>query len=316
MRNTNEPFWALNRSGEIVYKGLNEDVRKKFAPDSPFFHSIVPYIMLLVCAAIDFFVFKSKFDLISYGGDVMRAFSIAGLLVGFDVVPIFTGIHLRRLEQGLSRAGYILGIMLTVTALAVGLNVSICVSTMDDMRPQTKENSSMFDATEPDTESESEKTNPNAAVVSMTMFNCILPLVTSGASFCVSYVTYDPLSIRKRREEEVIREKRDQIRRLDAVILDYECDMDFAVRLEQLDENMYQECLKRQRAQVLKYCDYVRQRLKEHLLDPASITALSAESCDTILKKLDRELKALDNMDDPCIIQDLDEHHTLTAKAA
>ena len=91
---------------------------------------------------------------------------------------------------------------------------------------------------------------------------------------------------------------------------------DAAQELRLIVSSLEEDCLKRQRAQVLKYCDYVRQRLKEHLLDPASIRALSAESCDTILKKLDRELKALDNMDDPCIIQDLDEHHTLTAKAA
>lgn len=294
MRKKSKPLWALNKGGEMIFPSLHDDIQKKYAPDSPFFHSIVPYIMLMVCAAIDFFVFKSKFDLIAYSGEMMKAFSIAGLLVGFDVVPIFTAIHFRKVEQGLSHARYLLGILLAVTILAMGLNGVICVATMDDMAPPKMENA--FVVTQEDVADTQEETGPDAGVVAMTLFSCLVPMITSGASFCISYLTYDPLASRMKREDMMIRDKRDIIRRLDAVIMDYECDLDFAQRLDEIDQGKYLETTKLMLARALKYCDHVRQRIKEHLQNPAAGSALSAESCEEILKKLDRELEALNKM--------------------
>ena len=54
-----------------------------------------------------------------------------------------------------------------------------------------------------------------------------------------------------------------------------------------------------QRALVLSYADYVRQRLKEHLANPTAINALSEEICVAILERLDRELAALDKAEGP-----------------
>ena len=56
---------------------------------------------------------------------------------------------------------------------------------------------------------------------------------------------------------------------------------------------------KMHRAVVINYCEYVRQRLKEHLADPTAINALSEETCIAILERLDRELAALDKFDVP-----------------
>ena len=65
------------------------------------------------------------------------------------------------------------------------------------------------------------------------------------------------------------------------------------------DEGKFQEMKKMQRALVLSYCDYVRQRLKEHLANPTAINALSEETCVAILERLDRELAALDKAEKP-----------------
>ena len=54
---------------------------------------------------------------------------------------------------------------------------------------------------------------------------------------------------------------------------------------------------KYQKALVLSYTDYVRQRLKEHIGDPTSTNVLSEETCVAILERLDKELAALDSLE-------------------
>ena len=51
---------------------------------------------------------------------------------------------------------------------------------------------------------------------------------------------------------------------------------------------------KYQKALVLSYADYVRQRLKEYIGDPTSTNVLSEETCIAILERLEKELAALD----------------------
>lgn len=105
--------------------------------------------------------------------------------------------------------------------------------------------------------------------------------------------------VRKRAVEEMLTEKNDEIRRLDAILSEYDADPEFAEHLREDDEGKYEEMKKMQRAVVINYCEYVRQKLKEHLANPTSINALSEETCVAILDRLDRELAALDRTEIP-----------------
>lgn len=295
MNMNNDRLWDVNADGEIIYHRLNHATKKLYTPDSPFFRSFVPYLMLLVCGATDFFVFLSLFNLICYDDITKKVFSILGLLIGFDVIPIFIGIHARRLRQGLSHDRFILIISLLVTLLTVSLNFGLRVATIDETSPDTEITSQSYIGTTTLQENDQDK-DLNSTTVAMALFCASLPVVTSAASFCVSYYTYDPLMIRKRREEELIHQKQDEVRRLEAVLFDYESDADFARRLNEIDEGKYKEMLKLQRAKVISYCDYVRQRIKEELANPSSNTVLSNEDYEVILKRLDDELAVLDKI--------------------
>ena len=95
----------------------------------------------------------------------------------------------------------------------------------------------------------------------------------------------------------MLAEKTDEIRRIDAYISEYEADIDFAEHLKEDDEGKYREMQKYQKALVLSYADYVRQRLKEHIGDPTSTNVLSEETCVAILERLDKELAVLDSLE-------------------
>lgn len=101
--------------------------------------------------------------------------------------------------------------------------------------------------------------------------------------------TYNPLGIKKQRFAEMIEDTRDEVRRFEAIVADYDSEPDFAELLEAEDEAKYEEMQKMHKAMVIGYCDYVRERLKEHIGNPTANNALSKEICETILARLDRE---------------------------
>ena len=287
-------IFSRDASGEFIYNGLNAHTSKKYKADTPLDKSFVPYLIMLFCAVVDATVFINLFKLISYDSPVMLGVEVAGFLFAFDAVPLYLGIQLRRLKQGISKDRFIVWIAIGVCVLACILNVFLRISTIDLMSPDSASASTSYFGTVAE-QTASTETDP--AAIALTVFGICLPVLTSCGSFFISYLTYNPLKVKKRAAEEMLAEKTDEIRRIDAYISEYEADIDFAEHLKEDDEGKYREMQKYQKALVLSYADYVRQRLKEHIGDPTSTNVLSEETCVAILERLDKELAALDSLE-------------------
>lgn len=284
-------IWSLNSKGEIMNECMYRNNRKRFKADTPFDNSIVPYLIMIFCATVDGFVFYSLFSKISYDSPMMLGVQIAGFLFGFDVVPIFIGIQYKRLRQGLTKDKFILVMALIVCGLAFSMNIALRVTTIDLISPSAVRTVTSYigTATQETTESGIDPT-----AIALTIFGMGIPVVTSLGSCLISFITYNPLGIKKQRLAEMIEDTRDEVRRFDAIIDDYDAEPDFAEQLEAEDEAKYEEMKKMHRAMVVGYCDYVRERLKEHLGNPTSNNVLSEEICENILARLDKELACLD----------------------
>ena len=290
---------SIDRNGEIVYHGLNSHTSKKYKADTPMDKSFVPYLIMVLCGTIDAACFINLFKLISYDSPFLLAIQVAGFLFAFDVVPLYLGIQFRRIKQGISKDKFIMWMALVVCAMACVLNIVLRLMTMDQMAPDLSASTVSFIGSTPQGVQESEATGVDATALGLTLVGIVIPFVTSLGSFFISYLTYNPLMVRKRNQEELIAEKKDEIRRLDAILFEYDADTEFAEHLIQDDTGKYEEMKKMQRALVLSYADYVRQRLKEHLANPTAINALSEATCEAILERLDRELAALDKAETP-----------------
>lgn len=291
---------SIDRNGEFVYHGLNSHISKKYRADTPLDKSFVPYLIMAFCAIVDASVFISLFKMISYDSPFMLGVQVAGCLFAFDVVPLYLGIQLRRIKQGLSKDRFIMWLALVVCILACVMNVILRLMTMKQMSPDLSSTTTSYFGT---VVQESQTTSIDATAIALTIFGIILPVLTSVGSFFISYLTYNPLKVRKRLEEEMFAEKKDEIRRLDAILTEYDADTEFAEHLVQDDEGKFEEMKKMQRAVVISYCDYVRQRLKEHLATPTAINALSEETCVAILARLDQELAALEKTEVPKVYE-------------
>lgn len=287
-------IFSRDANGEFIYNGLNSHISRKYKADTPLDKAFVPYLIMAFCAVVDATVFINLFKLISYDSPFMLGVEVAGFLFAFDAVPLYLGIHLRRIKQGISKDKFILWIAIGVCALAVILNVFLRISTIDLISPDAASSSANYfgAVTEQPASSEADPT-----AIALTVFGICLPVLTSCGSFFISYLTYNPLKVRKRDVEEMLAEKNDEIRRIDAYISEYEADKDFAENLLKDDDNKYLEMKKYQKSLILSYTDYVRQRLKEHIGDPTSTNVLSEENCIAILERLEKELAALDSPD-------------------
>ena len=295
---------SIDRNGEFVYHGLNSHTSKKYKADTPMDKSFVPYLIMALCGTIDAACFINLFKLISYDSPFLLAIQVAGFLFAFDVVPLYLGIQFRRIKQGISKDKFIMWMALVVCAMACVLNIVLRLMTMDQMAPDLSSAAISFIGTTSQGVQESEAAGVNATALGLALVGIVIPFVTSLGSFFISYLTYNPLMVRKRNQEELIAEKKDEIRRLDAILFEYDADTEFAEHLIQDDAGKYEEMKKMQRALVLSYADYVRQRLKEHLVNPTAINALSEETCVAILERLDRELAALDKAEAPKVYID------------
>lgn len=295
MKKKQKDILTLERNGEYIYQGLNDHLAKKYKADTPLDKAIVPYLIMFLCGTVDAAVFIGLFKLISYDSPFMLGIQVAGFLFAFDVVPIYIGIQLRRLKQGITKEKFILWLALAVCVIAFGMNTILNITTMEERTPDLSDTStSYFGEVEGEAEQEAQEDEEISPIaISLTIFSIGLPALTSMGSFFISYLTYNPLQIRMRMEEEMLGEKKDEIRRLKAILSEYEADEEYAKHLKEDDEGKYQEMLRMHRALVLSYTEYVRERLKEHLANPAAISALSEETCIAILERLDRELAAL-----------------------
>lgn len=288
MKRKDHTLWQPE-GGEILYRGLNRDSRLRYRADTPFDCGIAPYLVMLFCAAVDGAVFYSLFSAISYDSPLMLTVQIAGFLFGFDVVPIYIGIHLRRVRQGLSADRFPLWLALGVCIVVCAMNAGLRIATIDELEPKANLYTSFLGTPQPEAEE-----GISSTAAALTVFGIGIPMVTSAGSFFISYLTYDPLKVRRRRLEELIAQKRDEIRRFEAILADYDAESDFAARLVEDDLGKFEQMRQLQRAVVLGHCDYVRQRLKEHLANPTANNILSKENCAQLLARLDREMGMLE----------------------
>ena len=292
----NNTLLTRNRNGEFIYVGINSSIEKKYKADTPLDRAAVPYLIMTFCAVVDASVFVSLFKMISYDSLPMLIVEVAGFLFAFDVVPLYIGIQLRRLKQELSKDRFILWLALIVCVVACAMNIALRVMTIEIMSPDNASAPISYFGMDVSETAEAADQDVDPAAVALTIFGIGLPMLTSLGSFFISYLTYNPLKVRKRAAEEMLAEKKDEIRRLDAILSEYDADPDFAIHLREDDEGKLEEMKKMHRARVVNSCEYVRQRLKEHLANPTAINALSEENCMAILERLDKELVALDRI--------------------
>mgnify|MGYP006991521788 CR=1 FL=1 len=270
-----DSFLKFDKMGEFRYERLNDHNNVRFKADDPMDNPVIPYLIMLFCAIIDLSVFYGFFQKISYDSDTLQIIQTGAMLFAFDVIPIYLGIHLKKLRCNMEKKSFMIWLGVGVCLLGVILNIVLRIITVDLTIPDDGEKS---------------------MALAMEVFGIIGPVITSAGSFYSSHQCCHPLKTRQCRLAKAMTVKLDEIRRLEAMMSEYEAEEQLEDRLMEDDREQMENMKRLYRAKVLYYCDWVRQRLKEHLGDPTSNNALSKQACITLLQQLDEEMAAFENM--------------------
>lgn len=269
MKKEEEEILKLSNSGEFIYRHIGDDIPCKYKPDTPLISPAISYVVILCCLICDTAIFYSFFDQIGGTADpVETKIQCGALLLGFDVSPVYLGIVLKKKKQGFENNKLLICISLICSLLAVVVNTTMRILTMNIMGAET-----------------------DVRLIATTIFSLAVPLITSSLSFSVSSLSYNPLVTMKKRYEKMIAKKTDEIRRLQAILSEYELNDCYYETLVETDNGKFEETNRFQKALLLTYCCYVRQRLKEHIATPSGIDALSGDNNQVILEKINSELK-------------------------
>lgn len=193
----------------------------------------------------------------------------------------------RRLRQGLSRCRSLLLAALLPCLLGCVLN-SVLAYRAETMPVQTLSTSFLGSLSEEISEEQIDYT--------MIVFNSTLPVLTSVASFVVSYLCFNPLRIRIKRLEHLIAAADEERRKLRSTLTDYDADPAFEERLLQDNRAMLLEAKRRVFVRTEQYAVHVRQRLLERLQDPTAANILARSDVKTLLRRLNEELTILDEL--------------------
>ena len=281
-------FLSRSRTGEII-RHSSRYLKEQQKPDTVFDRQIFAMIVMLLCATMDAFTFNSLFCMINYDNFFMRIIQVGSFLLGCDVVPVFLGIRFRRLKLNLTKNCAIIYLGLVACLLTFGLNTTLRITTIDELSPKTTVFDSYISQANPSAETV-EETTYSSKDIATTIFGCVMPLVTSLASFYVSYTTFEPLLIRKNRLDRLLAQKKEEIRLLKALQLEYENHTGLEAQLLRDEEIKFNALCDLEIAKALSACDYVDGCIKKHLGTESAYSALSTECSSDRFARFKREL--------------------------
>ena len=267
-RNKNNSTWTMGQDGQIVFNTLDTVAKKRFSPDTKWEHPAAALLIMAVCGILDFVMFRQLFASFLYDRVWVQWLSITGMLIGFDLAPIYLGKEAKKKKQGLNTSRVLICVFAVSFITAFAFNLFLRIALKDQVLPDLEAmTSSIFGDV-------NMGTPVNERALPYALFAAFLPVVTSLVSFGISFAAFNPLKqrLKKLREEQYKLERdMDSIR---AALVEYSEDTDFTERVTADDDRNYQIARRMAKERALSYLDYVRERITEHVGTPSAANAL------------------------------------------
>lgn len=268
MKRNKDRAWTVGKDGQLVFNTLDTVAKKRYSPDTKWEHPAAALLIMAVCCTLDFVMFRQLFASFLYDRAWVQWLSITGMLVGFDLAPIYLGMSLRKKTQGLNVSRILVAVLAVAFITAFIFNLGLRIALKDQVLPDLEAmTSSIFGDV-------SMGTPVNERALPYALFAAFLPVVTSLVSFGISFATFNPLKERlKRLKEEQYRLEKD-MDSIRAALVEYGEDKDFMERITADDDRNYRIARRMAKEKALSYLDYVRERITEHVGTPSAANAL------------------------------------------
>ena len=269
-------LWTIDNQGNMKFSTREGRLESMMDRDTVFGKLAIG--LMFICGAIDFFAFKQQFGIMLYDHPLYQAGMIIGFLVMFDVGAVLLGYFLKRRSQGLKSSKIAEWSLIAVIVTGVVFNLWLRIVKRDELIPLDTMQGSLFGAV-------TEGPTSDPAALPYAIVSSLLPLGTTIVSIIASYVGSNPLgnALKKVRKQKV--EIENKINEINAAIAELNADKEMARRMDEQDARLLAEKVIYARTLGLTYSDYVRQRIKEHIGDPASTNELSKNVHQCILEQ-------------------------------
>ena len=265
-------LWRINSQGGIEFRKSPRLAEVTCKPDSAWERVPAALVLLILCGLTDFVLNKQTFGSFLHDAPWVQYCSIAGMLVGLDVAPTYLGILCKKRSQGFYVSVLQPLLFLSAFLMALLVNTMLRIRLRNLILPPTV-SATAFSFLGTAVESAAE----HPAAMPYAIFTSTLAAVTSLVNFGVGYMVNDPLKNRLVKLSKASREMDRDIGQLEAMLAEYDADSEYMEQLMAEDQEQYENAAAMIEELGVYYCDYVRQRIKEHLGDAAATNALSKD---------------------------------------
>ena len=297
----NKPLWKIDKQGNLNYHLRMDHAGELYTPDTIWERPVVTFILMILCAILDYVVFKQLFAVILYDQADIQKLSVLGCLIAFDVAPIYLGLLMKRHQQGFQIDWNTVYCLLIAFLLVCIGNLWLRITVKDILVPgSSASNTSVFNSIE--------GSGSKSEALPYAIFSSLLPFATSLVSYGASYISANPLKARVKKLHVHQIQLEDAINQVNSILQEYEEDAELGARLLAEDNQMYLAAEKRTQELGFWYGDYVRERIKEHLGDPAATNELSKD----VRQQLEKMLATMPEL--PQFTPESTKPHVITTK--
>lgn len=271
-------LWDIDSQGNLHFSTRSGKTERAIESRSGWEKNAMAVIVMIICAVLDFVVFKQLFGTILYDHLVIQYLSVIGCLIAFDLGPIYLGMELKKEYQGLRSSRVIqIGLIAIFVMVFIG-NIWLRIKVKDILVPSNgMVAGSIF------LNSNGEQAS-NEIALGYAIFSGLLPLATSIVSGAISFLSSNPLMTRIKNVREQKVEMESDLVSLNAILAEYESDSEIKARLMDEDQRMLQQKVAQVMELGLWYADYVRERISEHGGEAAGTNVLARNMHDMMLR--------------------------------
>ena len=211
--------------------------------------------------------------------------STMGLLIGLDIAPIFLGKALKNRSQGFNASKGMIFVLFLAFTIAAAFNMALRIKLKDIVLPD-------FSASATSLIGDVEQSAGNNDIAFLyAIFVASIPIITSLASFGISFNTSNPLKdeiVKLRASKKAIE---DGIIETEAILSEFESDRDYYTRLLEDDDEKYNQTIELIEEKAVYASDYVKEKIKEKLGDAAATNELSKDTRGRLIKMINEDIR-------------------------
>lgn len=251
--------------------------------DSIYASSLVANIATILFVLTDFICLYTVWNTVQTESSLMIALIAIGCAVCLDVPLAIAGNALKSHHQKIKdKSSTMIVLVLAVATFLITFIFAFWFRV--ETKDLTFDISSGSTLTNTLAETTAEETNDSNAVIVAALFNAIVPLCTSIASFVISYFAANPLGMKIARLDKAIITLDSNLAEIEQVCQEGEGIQNYKQYLLAREEDMYQQFCESSEAQGVVRKQAVRFVIMEMLGTPDDITVLT-ESGDEVNKK-------------------------------